>query len=299
MVKPLKAGDVVGIAAPSSPFDRNLFKHGLSQLHKMGFETWHRDDIFQQERYLAGSDERRAEELTELFTKKEIKAILFARGGYGSQRIIRYLKIDTIKKHKKPVVGFSDITALLNFLNQETLMPTFYGPVITQLGNHPTSRTIESLKNCLTQNEPPPPIDLSNCRVLKEGKSEAKLAGGCLSLIASSVGTPYELKTSGVILFFEDTGEKIYALDRMLTHLKNAGKFEGVNGILVGALEPREGEVHSMDGMFGDIFKDFDGPIVTHFPAGHTNDFVTLPLNSRIVLDTQTRRLEFKESLLK
>ena len=299
MFKPLKEGDVIGIAAPSSPFDRNQFKHGVAQLHKIGFEVWHRDDIFQQERYLAGSDERRAEELTELFTKKNIKAVMFARGGYGSQRIIKNLKIEIIKKHKKPVVGFSDITPLLAFLMQEGQMPVFYGPVMTQLGKNPSARTMESLKNCLVQGSPSPSIDLTNCHILKEGSTEAKLAGGCLSLIVSSIGTPYELQTKDSILFFEDTGEKVYALDRMLTHLKNAGKLSGVKGIIVGSLEPKEEEVHSIDGMLEDILRDFEGPVVAHFPAGHLDDFVTLPLGATIRLDTHNRKLEFLESHFK
>ena len=224
MTKPLKEGDCIGIAAPSSPFDKNQFKHGVSVLKKLGFEVYHREDIFSQERYLAGSDQRRAEELTELFTKKEVKAILFARGGYGSQRMIPYLKTEVLKKHKKPVVGFSDITALLTFLRQSADMPTFYGPVISQLGNNPTERTVQSLKAALT--EKPRPLDLKTSVVLKPGKANGELVGGCLSLIVSSMGTPYELRTDGTILFFEDTGEKVYALDRMLTQLKNGGKLK-------------------------------------------------------------------------
>lgn len=284
MPKPLKEGDCIGIAAPSSPFDKNQFKHGVSLLKKLGFEVYYRDDIFSQERYLAGSDQRRAEELTELFTKREIKAILFARGGYGSQRIIPHLKLEVLKKHKKPVVGFSDITALLTFLRQSANMPTFYGPVISQLGNNPTERTIQSLKKAIT--EKTQPLDFKTSSVLKPGKANGPLVGGCLSLIVSSMGTPYELKTEGAVLFFEDTGEKVYALDRMLTQLKNSGKLRGVQGIIVGSLEPKEKEVHSVDSMLSDILQDFEGPIITHFPAGHTNDFVTLPLGVEVCLDT-------------
>jgi len=206
---------------------------------------------------LAGSDQRRAEELTELFTKKDVKAIMFARGGYGSQRIIPYLKPEVLKKHKKPVIGFSDVTALLAFLKQSADMPTFYVPVLTQLGNNPTERTALSLKQNLTQKETPP-LHFKGCHILKEGKAKGILVGGCLSMITSSIGTSYELQTDNSILFFEDTGEKVYALDRMLTQLKNAGKLKGVKGIIVGSLEPKEKEVHSIDDMLKDIFKDFD-----------------------------------------
>lgn len=297
MPKPLKEGDCIGIAAPSSPFDKNLFKHGVAALKKLGFEVWHRDDIFSQERYLAGSDERRAEELTELFIRKEIKAILFARGGYGSQRIIPHLKPDILKKHKKPVVGFSDVTALLTFLRQNCGVPTLHGPVVIQLGNNPAERMGRSLKYNLTQKEPLAPFDLNECQILEEGIVKGVLIGGCLHMITSSMGTSYELNTDGSILFFEDTGEKVYALDRMLTQLKNAGKLKGVQGILIGSLEPREGEVHSVDAMLKDLLDDFNGPIISHFPAGHTKDFVTLPLGISVHLDTESKQLFFEQSL--
>lgn len=295
----LKKGDVIGVAAPSSPFDKNQFKHGVACLKKLGFEVWYRDDIFSQERYLAGSDARRAEELTELFLKRDVKAIFFARGGYGSQRVIPHLKVEALKKHRKPVVGLSDLTALLTFLRQEAGMPTIYGPVLTQLGNKPSDRTIHTLNGLLTRAEPLPPFDLSTCHILKEGSAAGELTGGCLSLITTSIGTPYELKMENAILFFEDRGEKVYALDRMLTQLKNADHLHQAKGILIGSLELREGEVHSAETMIRDVLIDFKGPIVANFPAGHLHDFVSLPLGRRVTLDTAASRLIFEEPFLK
>ncbi|MDO8527085.1 MAG: LD-carboxypeptidase [Deltaproteobacteria bacterium] len=296
MVQPLKEGDLIGIAAPSSPFDKQLFKQGVTLLQKMGFEVWYREDIFSQERYLAGSDKRRAQELTELFTKKEVKAILFARGGYGSQRVIPHLDPILLKKNKKPVVGFSDITALLTFLRQDCQTPTLYGPVLTQLGGSFVDRTCRSLKYNLTEKKSLEPFDLSECKIVEEGIAKGKLVGGCLSLITSSMGTPYELNTENSILFFEDTGEKVYALDRMLTQLKNAGKLKTVKGIIIGSLEPKEEEVHSIDTMIKDLLADFDGPIISHFPSGHTKDFVTLPFGVEVAIETETLKLYFEES---
>lgn len=297
MPSPLKKGDTIGIAAPSSPFDKNQFRHGVALLKKAGFEVYHREDIFSQERYLAGSDRRRAEELTELFLKRKVKAILFARGGYGAQRVIPYLKPDLLKKHKKPLVGFSDITPLLAFLRQRIGMPTIYGPVVTQLGNKPTPRTLDTLMSLLTGEKPIPPINLGEGIVIREGKGEGPLIGGCLTLVTTSMGTPYELNMKGGIFFFEDTGEKVYALDRMLTQLKNAGKFNGVRGVLIGSLSLHEKEVYSPEAMLRDVFDDFEGPVVANFPAGHTNDFVSLPLGVQVTLDTAGHKLVFEESL--
>lgn len=294
----LKRGDLVGIAATSSPFDKELFQKGVQALKNLGFEAYFREDIFSKERYLAGLDARRAQELTELILNKKIKAIFFARGGYGSQRVIPHLDLKALKKNPKPLIGFSDLTALLNFFNQKLKFPILYGPVITQLGNGPSKRTLLNLKWHLTQKSPHPPLDLKNCRVLKEGKIKGKLAGGCLSLIVSSLKTPYELDCQNKILFFEDTDEKVYALDRMLTQLSNAGVLKKIKGVLIGTLEPKKGEPYSILAMLKDIFKDFNGPVVFGIPSGHTNDFIPLPLGVEVSIDAQLKKLEFKSPWL-
>lgn len=139
LARALKPGDTIGIAASSSPFDRALFTKGIHALEHLGFKPRHRRDIFDQNRYFAGSDGRRADEFMELLADKSIAAVMFARGGYGSQRVIPLLDEATIHAHQKPVIGFSDMTALLTFLQQSAQLPTFYGPVITQLGESPRS----------------------------------------------------------------------------------------------------------------------------------------------------------------
>ena len=290
------SGGVIGIAASASPFDKQLFLRGVQVLKRLGFKVYFRKDIFSKEGYLAGSDKRRAAELTELIRRKDVKAILFARGGYGSQRLIPHLDLVRLKKYKKPLVGFSDLTALLNFLNQKGGFPTLYGPVLTQLGRKPLKRTIASLKWHLTQKKPHPPVSLKGCKILKQGKAVGKLAGGCLSLIVSSLGTPYALDTKNKILFFEDnTNEKVYTLDRMLTQLKNAGCLKSVKAILIGTLHSKEANVQATVAMLKDVLKDFKGPIVFGFPAGHTDDFVSLPMGIEVTLDTRRKKLEFKK----
>jgi len=281
----LQKGDTIGIAAPASPFDRNEFKKGVKTIEEMGFSVYHRDDIFDQTRYLAGSDKRRAEELMELFTNSKVHAILFARGGYGSQRIIPLLGKELIEHHPKPIVGFSDVTALLTFLRQECHLPTFYGPVVSMLGKGCEPMTREHLMLALMTPGPLGDIPTGSANVLKPGKANGKLVGGCLSLINSSMGTPYELKTEDSILFIEEIGEKVYVLDRMLTQLKNAHKLEHVRGILFGSLVTLQGEPHDPHAMLQDVFRDFEGPIIVDFPAGHTQTFVTLPLGAELSMN--------------
>jgi muramoyltetrapeptide carboxypeptidase len=303
MSKPraLEKGDVIGIAASASPFDRNEFKKGIRVLKEMGFEVYHRDDIFDQTRYLAGTDKRRADELMELFASTKIKAILFARGGYGSQRIIPLLDRNLLVKHKKPIVGFSDVTALLTFLRQEFSMPTFYGPVITTLGKDCGPLTKDSLLSALTAKEAVRELPAGNAVSLRGGRASGPLVGGCLSLINSSIGTPYELETKGCVLFIEEVGEKVYVLDRMLTQLKNAGKMNDVAGVVFGSIVLREGEEYDVKTMIMDVLNDFEGPIVMDYPAGHTNDFVTLPLGAEVALECgpdERPRLQLKTGLL-
>lgn len=299
--RPLKRGDTIGIAAPASPFDRTKFQKGIRVIEKLGFKTYHRKDIFDQNRYFAGSEERRAEEFMELVEKKGVAAIMFARGGYGSQRVIPHLDAARIAEFKKPVIGFSDLTALLTFLRQSASMPTMYGPVVTQLAKSSGGITADALASALTASDPLGEVPSEEASVLKVGRADGTLTGGCISLINSSIGTPYELKTDDSILFLEDAGEKVYVLDRMLTQLKQSGALDEVKGIIFGSLTPLEGEPHDADVMISDVLSDFDGPVIKSFPAGHTDSFVTLPLGVTVELDATDAhakpRLKFKEGL--
>jgi muramoyltetrapeptide carboxypeptidase len=274
----LKPGDVVGIAASSSPFDRNLFLKGIRALERMGFTPFYRHDIFDQNRYFAGTDQRRADEFVELLANKDVAAIMFARGGYGSQRVIPLLDAQALAAHGKPVVGFSDMTALLAFLRQRAMLPTLYGPVVTQLGKEPSAATLTALQRALSTAGPLGPIPAAAAATMRPGTARGPLVGGCLSLINSSIGTPYALNAEGAILFLEDTGEKVYVIDRMLTQLKNAGLIARARGIIFGSMLPPEGDQADIDAMLRDVLADFEGPVVTRFPAGHVGDFVTLPL---------------------
>jgi muramoyltetrapeptide carboxypeptidase len=294
----LKLGDAIGIAAPASPFDKNRFTKGIKVLKDLGFNPIYSHDIFDQNRYLAGTDERRSKELMELICNPKVMAIMFARGGYGCQRVIPLLDVEKIKKHRKPVIGFSDITALLNFLSQEADIPTFYGPVITQLGKKNSSITKESLLLALTTDGPLGAMPTAGTHVIRSGQASGKLVGGCLSLINSSIGTPYELNSEGCILFIEDTGEKVYVLDRMLTQLKNSGKLEAATGIIFGSLIPPEEEPHDIESMIEDVLGDFEGPVVTRFSAGHIDDFVTLPLGvgAQIIANNESVEIKYTDS---
>lgn len=297
----LKPGDTIGIAAPASPFDRHLFQKGVHALEQLGFKIFFRKDIFDQNRYFAGTDKRRADEFMELMTDRNISAVMFARGGYGSQRVIPLLNAEILKQHPKPVLGFSDVTALLTFLRQSAGIPTFYAPVVTHFGRGVGTATMQSLSKTLTTAGALGHVLTTGAHVMKPGSVNGPIVGGCLSLINSSMGTAYELESEGAILFLEEIGEKVYVLDRMLTQLKNSGIIAKAKGIILGSINLPEGEKCDVNAMFSDILGDFTGPIVTNFPAGHANEFMTLPLGVEAELKAfanSAPELIFKEGLL-
>lgn len=289
----------LGITSVSSPFDKKSFEAGVAILRMLGFEVFYSEKIFEEKGYLAGSDNQRAEGLMNLFEDPSVDAICFPRGGYGAARILPHLNLKLLKKNPKPVIGFSDITSLLHFLQKETRSPVLYGPVVVQLGNNPSQRTLDTLKQHLLGTDPLPAIDLSSCTILKKGKVTAPIQGGCLSLLSTLMGTRGEACFDNAILFFEDVHEKVYAIDRMITQLKLSGKLKKVRGILIGTLTPQKEEPHSMTEMLADLFSDFDGPVVADFPSGHTHDFVSLPLGRKVTIDTTIQRFIFEETFLK
>ena len=196
------------------------------------------------------------------------------------------------KKNSKPVIGFSDLTPLLNWLSREGKIPTFYGPVVTQLGAEPAPETLASLQNTLrgipTQN-----IPLKNCTIIKKGVAAGSFVGGCLSMITSSIGTHYELDFAKKVLFLEDVNEKIYQVDRMLTQLKNTGQLQKCRAILFGSLVSPNEEPSKMADMLKDVLSDFAGPVLTGIPAGHQPYFLTLPIGVECKVDTAQLTAQF------
>ncbi len=304
MIKPkaLQKGDLIAIAAPASPFDKKEFLFAVKRMKSLGFEITFRKDIFSKQRYLAGSDERRAEELNGFFADPKVKAIFFARGGYGTSRILHLLDDEAVKADPKIIVGYSDITALHTWLKEHGIGGTFYGPTVAKHFRHAHKKTIEHLIAAVTSRKPLGKILPTGAKVLKHGEAEGLLVGGCLSLIVSSLGTPNELKTDDSILFLEDVSEPIYKYDRMLTQLKSAGKLMNVKGIIFGSMSLSKGENESwFKPMLKDVLKEFPGPIITDFPSGHfalDKFFATLPLGVNVKLSTKPVTLEATEAAL-
>ena len=276
----LSPGDSVAIVAPASHIptaNEKYLEQGADRLRGMGFEVTYAPSLLKRRHlYLAGEDQERAEELTAMFLNPQIKAILCARGGYGCQRIIPYLDPDLIRTHPKPLVGCSDITVLLIYLLQQCHLIPFHGPnVATHQFVEGDAEMTQALKKALTS---PAPIAQISCSVLKEGDAEGEIIGGCLSSLVTTVGTSYEPDLAEKILFVEDVNEPPYKIDRMLTHLKGAGKLAGIKGVIFGQMPGCDTKNGLLREVIVDALKDVDGPILFNFPSGHGPRNLTIPL---------------------
>ncbi|MBI2876249.1 MAG: LD-carboxypeptidase [Candidatus Tectomicrobia bacterium] len=299
----LTPGDLIGIVAPAGPFDQGTFERGIAQLQALGFRVTYGPEIFHTYRYLAGRDASRAEQLLRYFTDPEVKAIFCARGGYGSLRLIRRLAPQVIRAHPKIFMGYSDITTLLLYLQFHCSLVAFHGPMVAaDLGRDPSPQTQEHLLRVLGSPQPPGEIWEPTVEVLRKGVASGPLTGGCLTLVALSLGTPFEIQTQGAILFLEDVGERPYRIDRMLTYLRLAGKLRGVKGILFGTMEgcaPPEGSPYRLQAVIADALRGLRIPILYNFPAGHGDNRWVLPFGVRVTLDGNAGRLILEEGAVR
>jgi len=289
----LKHGDTIGIAAPSGPFDKPLFEKGLDVLRHMGFKVHVPEEVFQREGFLAGPDAVRAGVLNALFADPAIHGIVCARGGYGATRVLPYLDWETIHRHPKAFVGFSDITVLHWTLLARAGLVTFHGPMGTTLGKAP-ERCRALLRQALMLD---PPVDLAppGVTVLSHGEAAGPVVGGNLTLLCHLVGTPYAPQFDGCLLFLEDVTEAPYRLDRMLVQMTLAGCFEGMAGLVLGQFEDC-GETAEIHDVFMRTFGPLGIPVVAGFPIGHGEDNATLPIGVPARLTTRPARLVYREA---
>ncbi len=287
----LKPGDCIGIVAPASPFEQTDFYAGIGILENMGFRVSFPEGIFSRSGYLAGSDVDRAAQVNAAFADSAVQAIVCARGGYGSMRILPYLDYEAIRRHPKLLMGFSDITALLCALYQRSGLVSCHGPVVNTLKNA-GSKTLESVFNMLTLNELPA-IQLEKGIVLSPGKASGPVICGNLTTLCHLVGTPFQPKLNGHILILEDTGEKPYRIDRMLTQMKLAGVFDGLCGLGIGSFE-NCGEADELFEIIARIFHPVQIPILAGFDIGHGSDNIAVPFGLEAVLDADHHLLTYR-----
>ena len=284
----IQPGDTIGVVAPAGPFDRETFSSGARILEAMGFKLFIPQELFEKKGYLAGSDEHRVRIVNRLFADDSIDGIICARGGYGSMRILSFLDLEVIKSNPKVFIGFSDITTLLSILSTRCNLVTFHGPVVTSLVDA-SEETKRSLFDCVSSGKKLE-IRLSGGRTVKTGLATGQVCGGNLTLLCHLIGTPYAPSYENRILFLEDRGEAPYRIDRMLVHMKLAGCFRGIAGVILGSFEEC-GPVEDIIGIVADIFEDFAIPILAGFEAGHGKHNFTIPLGIEATLDADQHTL--------
>ena len=286
----LRPGDRVAAVAPAGPFDAPSFEAGIAVLagrYRVEFDP----GIRARHRYLAGDDERRLAELSRALTDPEVKGVFCARGGYGAMRLLSAL--EGLAPTPKPLVGFSDITALHAWLQRRGLV-SIHGPVLTQLGKLETA-THERLFTLLET--PAPAAPLRGTATYVGGVAEGPLLGGTLAVLSRLLGTSFLPELEGAVLLLEDVGERPYRLDRMWTHLALAGVFTRVSGIALGSFtgcEERDGDYSSSD-VLRDLARATGLPCAAGFPVGHGGRNEPVPLGVRVRLDATGRSLTFLE----
>lgn len=294
----LQPGDTIGIIAPASGFNRERFLAGCERLRQMGYRPFYLDSIFDRDLYFAGSVERRVRELEEMFERDEVRAVLCARGGYGCNYLLERVDIAKIAAHPKIFVGCSDVTTLLTWFLDAAGLVTFHGPMVEKSFASPDGVDLAAW-SAATSSAGPWHI-AGDMESLVGGTAEGVLYGGCLSLLVESLGTPYEIKTDGTILFLEDVNAKPHQVDRMLMHLKLAGKLDGVRGIIFGEmLDCRQSadQPYTLQEVITRVVGDRGIPVAFGLRSGHvTRANITLPLGVRAKLTVEeTVRLEILE----
>jgi muramoyltetrapeptide carboxypeptidase len=291
----LASGQAIGVCAPASPPPQEDLGRGLAVLASLGHPLKVSGTARATGGLFAGSDAERAKALTDLWDDPETGAIVCARGGYGSLRILPFLDLKAMAARPKIFAGFSDATALLIALSSQAGLVTFHGPVVTSLG----PGTPEDAADLAAAFTCAAPVTLKAPRpvTLAPGRAEGKVLGGNLTTLCHLAGTPWQPDLDGCLLFLEDRGEAPYRIDRMLSHLRLAGVFNGVRGVALGSFTDC-GRTEVLHPVLLDAFSKTGIPVCAGFPAGHGTENRTLPLGIPARLDAEAGTLRYLESAL-
>ena len=302
--KSLKRGHRIGVVSPSYWLEKKGLGNAVTVFQKKGYEVQLGDSVYLKDGPFAGTPQQRANDINQMFSDPNIDAIFCARGGYGANRVLPLLDYDLIQSKPKIFMGYSDITAFLTSITQKTGLVTFHGPMLSTFKNKLVPYNLDTLVNVLSGKEDIRIVEPNELKptILKSGKAIGPLWGGNMCLLVNRLGTKNQLNTDGVILFIEDVDENLYAFDRMLFHMKEAGMFENIRGLIVGELTEMKDEIipfgKTTDEIILDVCGDLNIPIVTNFPCGHGNYQATLPISLPVELraDNNFVELLFLES---
>ncbi len=299
---PLKKGDTLAVIAPSGQLrDFHHFTKGVTLLEEMGFHVIFPRQLWPGQDYLSDSDQNRALEFNKAYANPEIKGIISMRGGYGCLRMIERIDLKQITQHPKIVVGFSDITVLLNYLYTRTGLVSFHGPVVTSLNNG-TNFSHESLYHCLT-GKWRTAISPKRLEILKDGPNNSgPLVGGNLASLVTLLGTPYDFSWDKKIVLLEDIDEPPYRIDRMLTQLFLANKFTAISGLILGdfSFSSYQDDIEKLRykeqvwNRILDLCEHTTFPVWANFPCGHGSENITIPLGAMAEMNREKASVVFR-----
>lgn len=289
---PVGPGDRVGVAALSGPVQPERLTAGLERLRELGFEPTVAENVGVANGMFAGDDQARLAGFHRLAADPDIKAIFFARGGHGALRLLSSVDWALLGGHPRAYVGYSDVTLFLNQVVARLGLVAFHGPMVAvDLARRMEDRERQSLLAALA-GELPTGVDVEPLAG-EPFDVTGRLVGGCLSLLASGLGTDYQVPTAGSILFWEDVQEPLYRLDRMLTQLRLSGTLTEINGMVVGRVEPSDQGASTTDlhQLLKELNRDCDWPISVGCASGHCEPNMTLALGLPARLRSSPGRL--------
>ncbi len=301
----LRKKDSIHVISPaSSPANQEVYRKGINFLQEKGYQVSAGRHILEKQDYLAGNDGQRANDLERaLFSN--VQAVFTTRGGYGCARLIPFLESLQKVPDIKTFMGYSDLTTLLLYAYTRWNWITYYGPMVAvEMGKESfkdscTERWMSSLMDKNPENIMLPHLPYQHMECLIPGKAEGELVGGCLSILTPALGTSYCPDFKGKILFFEEIGEPVYKVDRMLMHLANAGVFSKVSGVIIGEMTGCESnsDIIRLKDVFYDILAPFNIPVLMHAPFGHGKEKFIFPIGIQAYLDSENAEIRFLEKL--
>jgi muramoyltetrapeptide carboxypeptidase len=278
----------IAILAASGPSDLQRIEEAKANLEARGIRITLAPNIAHrgEHAYLAGSDDERVEILNQFLRSDEYDAFFFSRGGYGVMRILDRIDYGAVARNPRPMVGFSDVTALHQAVAVKAGVASFHGPMVNLDFHDGLSPDVERWLWSILRGDAPLVRSLDDARVVCDGEAEGVLFGGCLSLTTALMGTPYDYWIGDGIWFWEEVGEAPYRIDRMLTHLRLSGRFEGLRGVVVGKLKDCGGD-DEIDALLRDFFGSHSIPVVRNLPFGHYGDNLLMPVGATARLSTR------------
>jgi muramoyltetrapeptide carboxypeptidase len=310
LLKPVRieAGSTISLIAPSSPISEEKYLKALNNINSLGFVVKPGKFVLEKTGYLAGTEKQRLEDLHSAFADPETTAVWCIRGGYGSARMLPSIKYDLIRKHSKPFIGYSDVTALHIALHQKAGLVTYHGPVAASDFTEPTVLHFRNMLMLPTFGytvHAPKPSDLMRGDeympyVVVPGIAEGPLMGGNLSLLSALIGTDFAPNYAGKLVFIEDVGEKPYRIDRMLTQLLQGSNLNKAAGIMLGVFSDcvakPDDSSWTLKQTLIDRLAPLRIPVMYGFPFGHISDQATLPYGLVARMDTSVGALTFLET---